>query len=460
MKKNHKYKSKYIKNNTLYEMVYDKTKEDVHFVYLDNQLKPQYVDNIKDKNKTIYPILNNLVKNEVILFPSEVEMNINEKQLIEDIKKFVHKYLQVSRFFENIIPYYILLTWIYDKFPELPYLRVIADYGSGKSRFLKVVGSLCYKPMFTFGATTSAPIFRIIENFNGTLILDEADLHFSDTTVELIKILNSGYQKGIPVLRCAENKNYDIQSFDVYGPKIIATRKEFKDDALESRFIVEKMDGTLTRKDIPLNLPESFNQEATKLRNQLLAWRLQKHINFVYQYPDPIPGIEPRLNQIILPLLSIVDDPTVTKQLEDFIKEYNKHLKTKRGLSLYAVILEVIVSLITKGYKEITLKDISMAYKQMFTSDEVKELSPRSIGKIVKNDLKINTIRKRDGYILDNQSLSSNIERLIEKYDIPCEQVNIVNLPDGTSEIKIIKEKSEMDSTIPAPEIKVEDIPF
>ncbi len=51
----------------------------------------------------------------------------------------------------KIVPYYILLTYVYDNFPEIPYLRVIGDYGSGKSRFMRVVGSVCYSPIITNG---------------------------------------------------------------------------------------------------------------------------------------------------------------------------------------------------------------------------------------------------------------------------------------------------------------------
>jgi len=120
-----------------------------------------------------------------------------------------------------------------------------------------------------------SPIFRIINQFHGTLILDEADFRFSDTTAEMIKILNSGYQKGIVVLRTEGDKVFETKAFDVFCPKIIATRERYFDLALESRFLVEETGIRSLRDDIPLNLPAKFWDEALALRNKLLMWRFK-----------------------------------------------------------------------------------------------------------------------------------------------------------------------------------------
>ena len=77
--------------------------------------------------------------------------------------------------FENVATHYVLLTWLYDAFNELPYLRLRGDYGSGKTRALLTIGSLCYKGFFASGASTVSPIFHTLDAFRGTLIFDEAD---------------------------------------------------------------------------------------------------------------------------------------------------------------------------------------------------------------------------------------------------------------------------------------------
>ena len=125
----------------------------------------------------------------------------SEAELIAEIQTFIHRYVDVSSLFESIASYYVLLSWVYDSFNELPYLRLRGEPGSGKTRFLLTAGSLCYKPIFASGASTVSPLFRIIDSFQGTLIIDEGDFRLSDERAEIVKILNNGNARGFPVLR-------------------------------------------------------------------------------------------------------------------------------------------------------------------------------------------------------------------------------------------------------------------
>src|SRR5258706_460925 len=95
-----------------------------------------------------YSATNNLVKHGVVLFPSEPADYVTEAELVARIRDFVHRYVELSADFEAIAVYYILFTWIYDAFHEVPYVRVRGGYGSGKTRFLLAVGSLCRFPIF------------------------------------------------------------------------------------------------------------------------------------------------------------------------------------------------------------------------------------------------------------------------------------------------------------------------
>src|SRR6266571_837693 len=224
-----------------------------------------------------YSASNNLITHGVVLFPSAADEYGDEAVLVSDVRDFIHRYADLSDVFEEVASYYVLLTWIFDAFSEVPYLRLKGDFGSGKSRCLQTIGSLCYKPMFVSGASTVSPMFRIIDAFRGTLILDESDFRFSDEKAEIIKILNNGNARGFPLLRseATPTKEFNPRAFDVFGPKIIASRSLFEDRALESRCITETMSGLAPRPDIPLSLPKSFQREATDLRNKLLMYRFR-----------------------------------------------------------------------------------------------------------------------------------------------------------------------------------------
>lgn len=101
---------------------------------------------------------NNLLTHRVVLFPSAAAEYGDDRSLVAAVGQFIHRYADLSDAFEEIASHYVLLTWIYDAFNEVPYLRFKGDFGSGKSRCLQTIGSLCYKPMFVSGASTVSPM--------------------------------------------------------------------------------------------------------------------------------------------------------------------------------------------------------------------------------------------------------------------------------------------------------------
>src|SRR5215831_15482617 len=65
---------------------------------------------------------NNLIKNGVVLLPSEPRMYGTEEKLLEEIQEFIHRYVDLSPTFEKVATNYVVLSWLYDAFNELPYL--------------------------------------------------------------------------------------------------------------------------------------------------------------------------------------------------------------------------------------------------------------------------------------------------------------------------------------------------
>ncbi len=344
---------------------------------------------------------------------------MEEVELLKEIKEFINRYLTVSEIFEGLIPHYIQLSWIYDKFDVVPYLRATGDFGTGKSRFLQVVGSLCRKPFFAGGATTPSPIFRVIDEFNPTLVIDEADFSKSDAKAEIIKIFNCGFMRNMPVLRseAKQDKSFDPRVFNVFCPKIIATRGKFRDDALESRCLTEDMDGIARKKNVLLNIPSSFYKDAQKIRNDLLRWRFDNFDKIELDESLNDPMIADRLNQITLPIKCLITNPDTRKDLSDLLRQYDRNIIISRGMEKEAGVLESIILLHTQ-IKPLTMKEISKQYNMGASKQD--EISAQRIGHIVRNKLKLMVERKNSGYTVvwdDN-----TIEKLKKKFGVVSEE--------------------------------------
>lgn len=382
--------------------------------------KIEYTNRLKDGNRQMFPInpTNPLLINNLVRFPSQSIDYGNNKKLQKEIQSFIHKYVDLSKEFERLASYYVLLTWVFDQFNEIPYLRKIGDLGTGKTRFLKVLGSICYKSIFASGGTSTAALFHIIDKFRGTLIIDEADFFYSDEKSAVAKILNNGNASGFPILRVTQSSSgkFSPVSYDVFCPKIIASRGNYTDAALESRFITETFRSVKIRTEIPTTLPASFEKEALELRNKLLSYRFENLFKIKkYIIPNSY-KLEGRIKQIFSPLLSVVCHSTDRKQILSLASKYNDELINERGQNIEAQVLAVIKKLISE--KEIlSIKNITNDFYIEYADYYSRKITAKWIGYIVRKKLNLTTYKSDGNFVIDPASQSS-LHQLFERYDI------------------------------------------
>ena len=414
-------------DGTLIELVYDATLYHTALaVFRDDTWSLETsVDLGAHERRVPFSPNNNLIKNEVVLLPSRPEEYGSHDDLLADITKFIHCYVDVSPLFERVATYYILLTWIHDAFNELPYLRLRGDFGTGKTRALLTIGSLCYKAFFASGASTVSPLFHILDAFRGTLVIDEADFRFSDEKSEIVKILNNGNVKGLPVLRTiqTQQREFNPRAFQVFGPKILAARGSFDDRALESRFFTEEMGQRRLRDDVPINLPDRYKAEALTLRNKLLMYRFRNRHKVRVDPTLFDPSLEPRLNQILIPLLSVVDSEALRQELRAVASGYEQALVAERGSTPEADILDVIHSLKdATNAGGISVGDITLRFIEEHGGSYERPITSRWIGSIIRNRLRLTTYKSHGVYVLPS-SERPKLDILWRKYGIVSDPI-------------------------------------
>jgi hypothetical protein len=361
-----------------------------------------------------YSPKNNLIANECVVLPSEPKEFESKANLLRDIKAYLHRYIDLSPLFEEIAAHYVLLTWVYERFNELPYLRFRGDYGTGKTRALMALGSLCYKGFFASGASTVSPIFHILDSFGGTLIFDESDLPFSDAKADLVKVFNNGTVRGMPVLRTVVNrqKEFNPYAFKVFGPKVIAMRGSFEDHALESRFLTEETGTRPLRQDIPVSLPKSARPEALELRNRLLYFRLCSFWEIKTDTTAIIDGIEPRLNQTAISLLSVVDDPTIRRDIQAMLIEANENIASERCDTADGAVLAAVAEAFSGAAgANIPLGEIARIFNRTHSAEYGGRVSTRWVGHMLRKRFNLKP-RKSDGIFVLSASDKPTIDAL------------------------------------------------
>jgi hypothetical protein len=319
---------------------------------------------------------------------------------------------------------YVLMTWVFDRFKALGYLRFRGASGTGKSTALQLVGSLCYRATMTSGATTVSPIFRIIDRFRGTLAIDETDFdRRSEIWQELVKVLLTGYQVGVPVLRSERTADdgFDVRAYACFGPKILASRERFPDDALESRCI--SFDTELIRElgGRPLTPDDEAEARAQQLRNKLLLWRFRNYQHMkVNTRVRPI-GDEPRADQILQPLLAAThgQDASVREAILAVGRELGRATLDDRQSSLEG---RIIASLARRASTAAAcgfwlVADVTDDVNAAAPSPTGKSVSGKTIGRRLKNVLKFRQREEGEAstYLYDAKHLGE----LLSLYRLP-----------------------------------------
>lgn len=411
-----------LQSGELVEMIYEPVERRTRFVVGSGEewRYEESVDLSPAERLVPYSATNNLVKHSVVLFPSEPADYGDEAALVSRIRDFVRRHVEVSEDFELIATYYVLFTWVYDAFHEVPYVRVRGGYGSGKTRFLLTVGSLCRLPIFASAASTVSPIFRLLDSFRGTLILDEGDFRQSDEKSEIVKILNNGNAKGFPVLRTdvSPRKEFDPRAYNVFGPKIVATRGFFQDRALESRCVTEDMRGGTIRADIPLNLDERFHEETRQMRNQLLLYRLRHFRSAGMGTLSGRGDLEPRLQQIFGPLVSVIENEADRNRVISVLEKMNEKLVDERSEAAEAQLLAVIRDLVARGPDtRLAMQDITREFTARHGDEYERRVTPRWIGSLVRRRLGLKPSRSTGLFTLGPEDVA-RLAPLYKRYGV------------------------------------------
>jgi hypothetical protein len=205
------------------------------------------------------------------------------------------------------------------------------------------------------GASSTAAFYRLIDRFRGTLAIDEADYARTELWAEIVKVINAGYKKDTPILKC--DKYLEPEAFDAFGPKILTSRIPFADPATESRCLTCYMTPrSVVRQDIPLQLPKDFGQEAAELRNQLLGWRLKNYwsIKVDSSIEAKLFGLEPRQIEILSPLVAVYADENFRKEL---IRQFAADAENRRADSDHALLVAALEDMLPPCRDESPLWD-------------------------------------------------------------------------------------------------------
>lgn len=195
-------------------------------------------------------------------------------------------------------------AWTHDAFVHSTMLLATSkEPDSGKTTLLGVLRFLAPRGLATTEISAAA-LYRTIEKWRPTLLVDEADVIFRENE-ELRSVFNSGWTRGSGIIRC-NPETLDPEMFATFGPKVIGM-KDLKIPATTlSRCIVLEMKRKRRSEQIAdfLHIDDA---ELAMLRGQLARWSADYFDRLGKIRPSLPDGFQNRLRANWWPLFCIAE---------------------------------------------------------------------------------------------------------------------------------------------------------
>lgn len=224
----------------------------------------------------------------------------NGSGLLRDLVAAVHRAVVTSEPAALAIALWILFTHVFRSFTIAPLLILSSpELRCGKTNALTLLLRLVFAPMPT-SDLTEASIYRAIEMWRPTLLIDEADT-FMVGNKKMTGIINSGYK--LATGRVLRTNKRGVEPLNTFGPKAIALIGGLS-ETLMDRAIHIRLARKLPSETVQTVKPHGPD-DLTMLQARIVRWADDHRDELASKVVPRIEGINDRANDNAAPLLAI-----------------------------------------------------------------------------------------------------------------------------------------------------------
>jgi hypothetical protein len=150
---------------------------------------------------------------------------VSGPELLDAIRSELERFVKMPLHAAVAVALWIVRSWAFDSFTINPRLAIVSPVkGCGKTRLLEVLQQLLPRPLMVSNISPAA-LFRAIEAWTPSLLIDELDAYGDEMREELRGIINSGHTRsGAHVLRVAESGSgrREPRTYSTWAPMALA----------------------------------------------------------------------------------------------------------------------------------------------------------------------------------------------------------------------------------------------
>ena len=195
---------------------------------------------------------------------------VDGAQLLSELSDTISRYVVTPKPKADTCSVWTLATWLHSRLDISTFLNITsATKRCGKTLLTEVLGLFVFKPQSLGGRVTPPAMFRLIEQYAPTLMLDEADTYLKED-VELRGVINGSQKRTTAnVVRCVGD-DHEPRNFDTFCPKLIAGIGDLPDTVID-RSVVIRLERRPTN-DVAESLRDIDPETIEAINRRILRW--------------------------------------------------------------------------------------------------------------------------------------------------------------------------------------------
>ena len=163
---------------------------------------------------------------------------VDGAKLLDSVAALIPLYVAMSEPQSRTCARWVVHTWLHDRLEISTFLNITsATKRCGKSLLMEVLGALVWRPLPVSGRVTPAALFRTVEMFWPTFMLDEVDTYVHDDP-ELRGLINGSQRKDSAFVIRTVGEDHEPRRFGTWCPKAIAGIGGLPDTVLDRSVVI------------------------------------------------------------------------------------------------------------------------------------------------------------------------------------------------------------------------------
>jgi len=365
--------------------------------------------------------------------------SIDPAQLLSEITAVIRRFIVCDKEIAHAAALWVAMTWFIEVVQVAPLAVITApEKRCGKSLLLSLLGRLSTRAISACSITPAA-LFRTIDAWCPTLLIDEADAFIKDNE-ELRGLLNSGHTRDSAYVIRTQGDNFTPTKFTTWGAKALAGIGQLSDTLMDRAVILE------LRRKLPHEEVERIRDAEPDLFDVLRT----KLARFAGDYRDRVRQARPPLPQSLNDRAQDNWEPLLAIAMTaggDWLKigctaalklSGGENESQTTGIELLSDIREIFADRDKVSSAELIGLLCSDEEKPWATYNQGKPITPRQVARRLREyGIRSHTIRNgvdtAKGYIIDQFTESfSRYLRLPPEISVTTSQPNDYDVLDVT----------------------------